>query len=211
MYQRVWGLDISNQASLPEVKFSSAMIDFPFIFAGKSNGILEVWDVTRNEIVNTVIQTELANTENLANRMDYEGWKGIFTIRLNEIGKVCIANGSHDIFVIDATLLKSETDSSLLGYRMLRYDESWNMEVDSTCIVVSQGDLGEVKFDFWPIFPANFKLNQVEPEDGGKKSPVKIKKRADNLCSAGHSQDTKTRDGDELEDTKREGDFMKNV
>ena len=63
----------------------------------------------------------------------------------------------------------------------------WKMEVDRTCIVVSQGQLGVLKFDFWPIFPANCKLKPVECEDGGKEILAKAKKRAK------YGQDKKTR------------------
>ena len=40
LYQKIWSLDISNQTSLPKLKFSSAMVDFPFIYVCKSNGML---------------------------------------------------------------------------------------------------------------------------------------------------------------------------
>ena len=43
LYQKVWSLDISYQTSLPKLKFSSAMVDYPFIYFGKSNGIQHYW------------------------------------------------------------------------------------------------------------------------------------------------------------------------
>ena len=39
---KVWKLDISEQNSFPRIKFASAFVDFPFVFASKSNGLLEV-------------------------------------------------------------------------------------------------------------------------------------------------------------------------
>eukprot|EP00090_Calanus_glacialis_P005183 TRINITY_DN13990_c0_g1_i4.p2 TRINITY_DN13990_c0_g1~~TRINITY_DN13990_c0_g1_i4.p2 ORF type:complete len:139 (-),score=34.89 TRINITY_DN13990_c0_g1_i4:236-652(-) len=131
------------------------MIDFPFMYVGKSNGMLEVWDVTKDEIVKTVDQTELVNAKTQSN--------SIVTIQQNDIGKVCVRN-KYDIFVMNTNLLKSDTDSPL-GYR-LNYDVFGvlgDMKVDSTCIVAEKV-VGFLKFDFWPIFPANFKLKSVKPE-----------------------------------------------
>eukprot|EP00090_Calanus_glacialis_P005182 TRINITY_DN13990_c0_g1_i3.p2 TRINITY_DN13990_c0_g1~~TRINITY_DN13990_c0_g1_i3.p2 ORF type:complete len:140 (-),score=35.50 TRINITY_DN13990_c0_g1_i3:236-655(-) len=132
------------------------MIDFPFMYVGKSNGMLEVWDVTKDEIVKTVDQTELVN----AGTQSYS----IVTIQQNDIGKVCVMNKYNDIFVMDANLLKSGTDSQP-GYQ-LNYDKVGDgeiTEVDSTCIIVDKVQ-SFLMFDFWPIFPANFKLKSVKPE-----------------------------------------------
>ena len=191
LYQKVWGLDISNQTSFPKTMFTSAMIDFPFMYVGKSNGMLEVWDVTKDEIVKTVDQTELVN----AGTQSYS----IVTIQQNDIGKVCVMNKYNDIFVMDANLLKSGTDSQP-GYQ-LNYDKvgDGEMKVDSTCIVVKlYGSF--LKFDFWPIFPANFKVV--------KEPLVKTKKRADHTFSSGkYGQVKNQRVGDESEDIDRDDDY----
>jgi hypothetical protein len=155
LYQKVWSLDILNQTSFPKTRLISAMIDFPFMYVGKSNRMLEVWDVTKDELVKTVDQTELVNAKSHSS--------SIFTIQQNDIGKVCVRN-KYDIFVMNTNLLKSDTDSPL-GYR-LNYDVFGvlgDMKVDSTCIVVNL-QRSFHKFDFWPICPANFKLKSVKPE-----------------------------------------------
>eukprot|EP00090_Calanus_glacialis_P005180 TRINITY_DN13990_c0_g1_i1.p2 TRINITY_DN13990_c0_g1~~TRINITY_DN13990_c0_g1_i1.p2 ORF type:complete len:131 (-),score=34.66 TRINITY_DN13990_c0_g1_i1:236-628(-) len=123
------------------------MIDFPFMYVGKSNGMLEVWDVTKDQIV------KCQNTIDTIQQIEKNG-----------IGKVCVRNKNDDIFVMNANLLKSGTDSQL-GYR-LNYDKVGDgeiTEVDSTCIIVDKVQ-SFLMFDFWPIFPANFKLKSVKPE-----------------------------------------------
>jgi len=193
LYQKVWSLDISNQTSFPKTMFSSAKIDFPFMYVGKSNGLLEVWDVTKDELVKTVDKTELLYSESGTNEIN--------TIKQNTFGKVCVS-GYNDVFVMDANLLSRVTDSPL-GYQLNYdvygvFDNIDDMQVDSTCIVVDFG-WGFAKFDFWPICPDNFKLKSVKPEVE-KEAPVKAKKRVDQPCSSGyHDQVKKQRVGDESE------------
>ena len=199
LYQKVWSLDISNQSSFPKVEFISAMIDFPFMYVGKTNGALEVWDVTKDKLVKTVDQTGLVNARTQFN--------SIVKIQQNDIGKVCVRNKYNDILVMNANLFKSGADSQL-GYR-LNYDEVGHteMEVDSTCIVVDKVR-SFIKFDFWPIFPANFNLKLAKPEVV-KETLVKAKQRSDHKCSSGYhglGKVKKQRIGDESEDSDREDD-----
>ena len=104
------------------------MIDFPLLYVGKSNGMLEIWDATKDDLVKTVDQTDLVNAKPQS--------KPTRLIKHNEIGKVCVINAFSDIHVMDTNLLKKDTDSQL-GYwlhsddgdeEMLDHD----MEVDST-------------------------------------------------------------------------------
>merc|ERR1712105_553997 len=103
-YQKIWTLDISNQTSFPKIQIRSAMIDFPFMYVGKSNGMLEVWDVTKDEMVKTVDQTELLNAKSQ--------FISFVTIQQNALGKVCAKN-VYDIFVMDTNLLHRDTCSQL--------------------------------------------------------------------------------------------------
>ena len=122
------------------------------------------------------------------------------------MGKVCARNRS-DIFVINANLLKSETDSPL-GYR-LKHDVFGvhgmdQMQVDSTCIVVNLPGSLLKKFDFWPICPDNFKLKPDKPEVE-KEALVKAKKRVDQSCSSRYDgQVKKHRVVDESDDSDSE-------
>ena len=70
------------------------------------------------------------------------------------MGKICVINGFSDIYVMDTTLLKIDNDSQL-GNRLNSDDGTeemlyHDMEVDSTCIVVSKNlsNQGIIKLDF---------------------------------------------------------------
>ena len=205
--QKTWELDISNQTSFPKIKLSSICLDLPFAYVGKSNGVMEVWDVTKDEVIKTVDHTELLNAETHFQISNIE----------NEFNKIVTINKTGNLFVMQKRLLKGDINAEVFGYKVNYADNINDFKVDSTCLVVRKhrvyGALfGErkdedvlVKLDFWPIFLDNFKLKLSKPEE--KDKPDKSKKRKNDCSSSSNpsaakkpSVENEDDDGDKYED-----------
>lgn len=198
--QNAWELDISNQTSFPKIKFSSLSLDFPFAYVGKSNGLMEVWDVTKDEVIKTIDNTELLNAET------YNGGE-IVQIENTE-SKVVTLNRSGDLFVLPKMVNKEEVDVEALGYKANYGEKIDEFKVDSTCLVVLRNDNVIDRLDFWPIFPNNFKLKISEPEEV-QQNPDKSKKRKAKNSSSSQSAVKKSSYSveDENEDNVRDDDY----
>jgi len=163
---KVWEKDMSEQNSFPKIRFLSAFVSFPFVYVSKSNGILEVWDLTKDEVLKIVDKTDILGSQGEL--------KPCYMVE-NSIEKVLCFNSTKDLFVLNGKCLKNSQDSSNnIGYRLNDdVDNSRLLFMDNTCIV-NQGARGLVcKFDFWPIYPGNFKVKSIKCE--AEKKPMKRK------------------------------------
>ena len=203
---KVWELDISEQNSFPKIKFSSAFVNFPFVFATKSNGLLEVWEVTKDELVKTVDKTEVLHATGDLRSTD---------MLMNEIEKVlCLVGDAGGMMVLDGKLLKrAGTDIPVAGYQLqddTKYRTS-EVQMDSTCITYLKDGLVSstsflCKLDFWPIFPANFtlKIDRTKVEDEQRNKP---KKRKASYTISDAMTGKKTQVEIDPDDSDREDDY----
>jgi len=165
---KVWEKDISQQNSFPKIKYLSAYLNFPFIYVSKSNGLLDVWDFTKDEVVKTIDKTDILGSQQ-------ELKPGY--IEENMIDKVMCLNSPNDIVVLNGKFMKSGLGSSNnIGFRLngIGGVNRAHLFIDNTCIAGQSSGGLLCKFDFWPIYPGNFKLKSAKPEV--EKKPKKRKR-----------------------------------
>jgi len=165
---KVWEKDMSSQNSnsFPKIRFLSAFVNFPFVYVSKSNGLLEVWDVTKDEVVKTVDKTDILGSIGELKPCYMEE---------NRMEQVLCLHSTNELVVLNGKVLKNSQDSpNNVGYTLNGVFGARDLLfMDNTCIV-NQGVRGHIcKFDFWPIYPGNFKVKSVKCED--KKKPKKRK------------------------------------
>jgi len=154
-FRKVWELNISDQNSFPKIKFLTAFVSFPFVYVSKSNGILEVWDIIKNEVVRTVDKADILGSR--------EEFKPCF-IAENASDKV-MCYGKDDLIVLDGKILKNQEISNNIGFRLQvsgRNISKYELFMDKTSIVGHNIAVPFLfKFDFWPVFPGNFKIKET--------------------------------------------------
>jgi len=165
---KVWEKDISGQNTFPKIRYLSALVNFPFVYVSKSNGLLEVWDVTKDEVVKTVDHTDILGSQ---------GELKPFHMEENGIEKVLCLQSINDLVVLNGKFMKkSQPISNNVGYMLNIVGGATRGQffLDNTCIVYQRPIRGHMcKFDFWPIYPGNFKVKSVKCE--AEKKPKKRK------------------------------------
>jgi len=203
---KIWELDTSLQKSFPKIRTSSLCLDFPLAYVGKSDGILEVWNVTEEELVNSIDHSELVNAES--------GSCDIIEMLQTE-SNVLTLNGKRELFVLDKmNLSNASLSGEAFGYKINYTNRIGSFKVDETCVVIEkykEGDMcGEfVKFDFWPKYPENFILKKAHPEmeeEQSKKRKAKpgssSKSSYSKKVHAGNKEDNSESDKDDDYDYK---------